>query len=154
VVLGREPAAGTPDAFRADLGRYLAHLGLCLQEAGRPAQAGPAALEAVELLTPGADRPESASALTTAGLVLTTAGRPEGALAAFEAIVAACRRLAGIDPVRHGPSLVEALQLLAGRLGRLPEAVAVTEEVVAPYRRDCFPPGGWCTGPYLLRCRA
>ncbi|WP_395292684.1 hypothetical protein ACF9IK_03090 [Kitasatospora hibisci] len=138
VGLGRELAMAGLEAFRADLGRYLVHLGTCLYELERLEESVPFALEAVELLGPSADLPESATALTTASLLLMLARRPTEGLAAIEAVVAARRRLAELEPVRHGPALVDTLGLFGGHLGRagrLPEAIAVTEEVVVVRRR-------------------
>ncbi|MFJ3788825.1 tetratricopeptide repeat protein [Kitasatospora sp. NPDC090091] len=138
VGLSRELVAVNPGAFQPQLARHLANQATCLRDLGRSEESVEAALEVVELLGPSADLPHSATSLTMAGLVLVVAGRSTAALPAFEAVVAARRRLAEIDPLRHGSSLVDILQLfgaLLGRVGRLSEAIAVTEEVVGIRRQ-------------------
>ncbi|WP_344445228.1 tetratricopeptide repeat protein [Kitasatospora nipponensis] len=138
VGLGRELAEASPGAFRTSLARYLMHQAMCLQELERLEESVPVALEAVEMARPSAGLPESASLLNTLSALLMVARRSTEALAALEAIVTARRRLASMDPVRHGPSLVDSLHLFTiqlGRLGRLPAPVAVAEEVVGIRRQ-------------------
>ncbi|MFC9327375.1 tetratricopeptide repeat protein [Kitasatospora sp. NPDC057015] len=133
VALGRELAEASPGAFRTSLARYLTHQATCLQELDRLEESVPIALEAVEVARPHAGLPEPASLLNTLSRLLLAARRSTEALAAVEAIVAARRRLAEMDPLRHRPSLADSLHLFTnqlGRLGRLSDAVVAAEEVV------------------------
>ncbi|MCG6497815.1 tetratricopeptide repeat protein [Kitasatospora sp. A2-31] len=138
VAVSRELAAANPAAFGLDLARALTHQSYCLRDLGRMEESVPLALEAVEAARSTAALPDSAFLLGLLSELLMLARRSTEALAAVAAIVSARRRLAELDPVRHGPSLIDTLQLFAiqlGRTGRLPQAMTATEELVGLRRR-------------------